>query len=101
MQAKGANTKRGASKVFLPTTKQSTLSPEQRQITSFFGQGRQGAAPGKTPIANPNGAGTALATKDSSVLAGLDSAEPVDLEAPSPGSQEGDGRSPPGVEGQG
>ena len=40
MQARAPKRKRGASKAFLAVAKQSTLSPEQRQITSFFGQGR-------------------------------------------------------------
>ena len=105
MQAKGAKRKRGASKAFLPTAKQSTLSPEQRQITSFFGQGRQattpGTTPGKTPVKIPSGSEDAPALVErSKVLNGPVPEGPIDLEATSLGSQEGDARQPAGKEGQ-
>ena len=37
LQVRAAKRKRGASKGMLAASKQSTLSPEQRQITAFFG----------------------------------------------------------------
>jgi len=105
MQTKGAKRKRGASKAFLPTAKQSTLSPEQRQITSFFGQGRQTATPAKNPAENP--AENPGRTRDRSPASGktppsgtppggTHPSEPIDVDALSDGSQ-GDRESHPGA----
>ena len=78
-QAKGAKRKRGASKGFLASAKQSTLSPEQRQITSFFGGSSQAVSQAKLSAVSANGQPNVTDSKINGTDA-QDEAEPIILE---------------------
>lgn len=66
---RGAKRKRGASKAILAVAKQSTVSPEQRQITAFFGGAKQVLVPQSKP-----------GLSQSAVVAAQKAAAPIDLE---------------------